>query len=272
MAADQIDRNQRQWEAHKLADIFPMMVGEPLDELAADIKANGLKEPIDLWQDQIIDGRNRYAACKFAGVTPLFRAMRFPNEDKALAYILSKNLARRHLNHQQRVAVAAKLADMRQGRPKLGASTELTQSKVAEKLDVSVSAIGYHKAVAEKAPELLPAVEAGEITLKAAAQIARRVEPESEFDADVVAPDRATLKARADANALKANKSADRINKRDIRVVFRQLDDAEKRRFLAEVNTINDVLAWLPTVLDSDCRRVPTAAFRAIRSNAEAQS
>ena len=43
-------------------------------------------------------------------------------------------------------------------------------------LSVSVTSIGYHKAVAEKAPELLPAVEAGEISLKAAAEEARHPE------------------------------------------------------------------------------------------------
>jgi ParB-like chromosome segregation protein Spo0J len=95
---------------HRFADIFPMMDEAALAELAADIKAESQREPIHLWQDQIIDGRNRYRACQIAGVEPVIKRIEFPGgEAEALAYVVSRNLKRRHLNAPQRTEAIRRL-------------------------------------------------------------------------------------------------------------------------------------------------------------------
>jgi hypothetical protein len=71
---------------HPLADLFPLMEGREFDELAADIKVNGLHECIVLLDDQILDGRNRYRACIAAGVEPLFVPYR---GDDPVGYVVS---------------------------------------------------------------------------------------------------------------------------------------------------------------------------------------
>ena len=82
------------------------MQGAEFDELVADIKKNGLVEPIVLLEDKILDGRNRYRACIAARVDPTFRP--FTGDDPA-AYVTSANVRRRHLTAEQKRELIAKL-------------------------------------------------------------------------------------------------------------------------------------------------------------------
>jgi ParB-like chromosome segregation protein Spo0J len=90
---------------HRVAGIFPLMQGTEFDELVADIKENGLRDTIWLHpNDSIIDGRNRYRPCLKAGVEPQFRT--WDGNGDLLAFVVSTNLHRRHLNTSQKAVVA----------------------------------------------------------------------------------------------------------------------------------------------------------------------
>ena len=88
---------------HPLTAIFPLIEGDAFQELVADIKAHGLCEAIWLYEDQILDGRNRYRACEAAGIEPRFTTY---DGDNPLAFVISLNLKRRHLTAPQLAFVA----------------------------------------------------------------------------------------------------------------------------------------------------------------------
>ena len=68
---------------HSLANLFPLMAADNLGDLAADIAAHGLRSPIVLHEDRVLDGRNRLATCKLARVEPRFEVFN-GTEDEAL--------------------------------------------------------------------------------------------------------------------------------------------------------------------------------------------
>jgi len=47
---------------HPFADVFPLMQGTEFEEFVEDVRENGLQEPIEIHEDKILDGRNRYRA------------------------------------------------------------------------------------------------------------------------------------------------------------------------------------------------------------------
>ena len=93
---------------HPAAEVFPMMSAADLSALAKDIEQNGLREPIVRTNDgTILDGRNRFAACRQAGVAPVFETW----TGKAgceLEFVLSMNVHRRQLSESQRALAAAR--------------------------------------------------------------------------------------------------------------------------------------------------------------------
>ena len=64
--------SEQEMQFHELANVFPLIEGPAFDELVADVKAHGLREPIITHEGKIIDGRNRFRACQQAAVEPRF--------------------------------------------------------------------------------------------------------------------------------------------------------------------------------------------------------
>lgn len=161
------------------ADVFPMMAEDELEELAADIAEHGLREPLVLadivdpdtgaCETVLVDGRNRRAACKMAGVMPTFRTL---NGEDPTAYVLSSNIHRRHMTKGQRAMAVARIYP----EPKRGMHSELKNSTgMVDKAYVSKA-----RTVLAHKPDLAPNVLVGAVPLDAAYQEAQEEKKRNE--------------------------------------------------------------------------------------------
>jgi hypothetical protein len=180
---------------HPLANLFPMMDDAALGELAGDIREHGLREAITTdAAGAILDGRNRYRACRLAGVEPRFEIF---SGDDPVAFVASRNLHRRHLTDDQRRMVAAKLVSMCQGDATSQIATgAVSRKQAAALMKVDVAGVDRARVVVKRgAPELVGAVERGQVTVAAAAEIAKK--PAREQRAAVKAPPSAAKRGSA---------------------------------------------------------------------------
>lgn len=87
--------------------MFPLMEGVEFDALVEDIRQNGVIEPVWLYQDRVLDGRNRVRDCEQLGIEPPTRV--WTGDGSPLAFVVSTNLKRRHLSDSQRAAITVEL-------------------------------------------------------------------------------------------------------------------------------------------------------------------
>lgn len=208
-------------EIHPLALLFPPMGCDEMIALVEDIRQSGLRDDIVLYEGMVLDGRNRYEACRQAGVEPRF--VDWDGEGTALDYVVSKNLNRRHLDESQRGYVAARIAELSgtsrkksaKSEPVFDASEELddtcdkgsieplaengaespiseasepiTTEQAAALLNVSKATTKRaRKVIREGGKKLNEAVQSGEVSVADAAAIADRPEAVQEEAVEAV--------------------------------------------------------------------------------------
>lgn len=165
------------------SELFPLMTEAEFEELKADMCRHGQREPIVLDREgRILDGRNRYRACKALAVEP--KCVTVDTTDP-VAYVVSENLHRRHLNESQRAMVAARVAKLGRGERKSNTANAVSQADASGRLKVSVDSIQRARQVLDHGtPELVQGVEQGHVPVSAAASL---VETPPEYQRAVVA-------------------------------------------------------------------------------------
>jgi hypothetical protein len=163
---------------HPAADLFPPMPEAELRELGEDIKKNGQRYPVVLWNEGengvwLLDGRNRLDAMELIGVPIL-------NEDGKLFHwcyregdphdlVLSLNIHRRHLTEEQRRDLIAKL---------IKAKPEESDRAIAKKVKRD------HKTVAKVRKKMESTGEVSPVEKRVGADGKKRKKPAKPVEAD----------------------------------------------------------------------------------------
>jgi hypothetical protein len=173
-----INVTQKDYPVHPAAELFPPMSEEEFAGLRRDIQRNGQIEKIVLWRGMLIDGRHRLRACRELSVEPVTTVL---NDDAdPVAYVIGRNLHRRHLTTTQRSDLAAKLATLKPGAnqysPEVLHKCNTSLSEAAVLLNVSKRSVSAASYVQDHGcEELKGGLSSGEIPVALAEKLARKI-------------------------------------------------------------------------------------------------
>lgn len=166
------------YELHPIAKSFPLLEGAAFELFCEDVKHQGgfLDRDVYTYKGKLLDGANRGRAQEQLGANTLERPVRVKEYtgDDPIGFAVSRNMQRAHYNDSQRALIADKLCTLQVGRPpKSRRSAELSQEEVAAALNVSERSLQRVRTVrANGIPELVAAIERGDLSLTRAAELA----------------------------------------------------------------------------------------------------
>jgi hypothetical protein len=157
---------------HPLSAAYPAMSTDDFNALATDIKLHGLREPISVFEGQILDGWHRYNACLVSEIAPEFVEF---DEGDPREFVISKNGHRRHLTASQRAAAIIKTMEWRPRGNQPEAIRTSADRPSAEQM-AKVAHVGTRTIEQAKAAESAgfgDLVRDGKVSAKQAAEIAK---------------------------------------------------------------------------------------------------
>jgi len=95
----------------KFKNLIPPLTSDELRILEENILEFGVRDPILVWNNVIIDGHNRYAICKKHNLPFVTKELEFNNELEALIYIIRNQLGRRNLTDYAKTNLSLELEE-----------------------------------------------------------------------------------------------------------------------------------------------------------------
>jgi ParB-like chromosome segregation protein Spo0J len=165
------------YQQHPLSAAWSAMDDESFKGLIDDIDANGVRNPIALYDGMILDGWHRYKACLELNVKkpPM---VEYDGSDPA-SFVVSMNFHRRSKDSPSQIAFSiARTASWVEssGRPSASVDSVMKMSvmKAAEIAGVSARTMTDAKAATKADPEVQDAVAKGEMSVSKAAKLAKK--------------------------------------------------------------------------------------------------
>jgi len=189
---------------HPAAKLIPIASDEEFQTMCADVAANGFLHSVRIDRNNLLlDGGTRLQVGWALQLDPPIERINPPD---VLSYVLSENIIRRHLSESQRGMIAASVAT-RPPRASRDACTIPTGLQAAEMFNIGTSTVDRAKVVRRNGvPELIQAVESGEIGLLPAEGTARLPAPEQKKFLQEANGDRRGRRTRRPAKRPKAHK------------------------------------------------------------------
>ena len=174
-------------ERHPLSAAFPDMDEEDFLDLLSSIKAHGQREPITVFEGQVLDGWHRYRACKELDISPM--TTEFDGDDP-VAFVIDLNLQRRHLSPSQKAlsvvschawrSVGAPIIPPRGGINCHRDDNSTSAKEMAKRAGVGTRTVERAKEVVTKGDkETVEKVKKGAMTLSEALKLIDEKEPSS---------------------------------------------------------------------------------------------
>jgi site-specific DNA-methyltransferase (adenine-specific) len=169
--------------------IIPPLSADEYNQLEQNILQDGIREPLVVWGDTLIDGHNRYSIAQKHGITYTTVNKDFTDDKAATKWIILNQFGRRNINNYQRSVLALELEDViaekaknnqRQAGgavPQKSAEAVETRKEVAKIAGVSHDTIDKVKKIKASAPaEIIEQVKSGELSINQAYQSVKRDE------------------------------------------------------------------------------------------------
>jgi len=151
--------------------LIPPLSDEEYWQLKDNIIAEGIREPICLWQGFIVDGHNRYEIAQEYNLPINTVSLPFKNKEEAEAWIVRNQLGRRNISSVARVLLALTLEPELEAKARDNMSQGLmnssnpinTRKEIAKIAGVSEDTVAKVKKIKEKAsPKVLAKLMRGD--------------------------------------------------------------------------------------------------------------